>query len=85
MIAFRSPEMANYASYSRGFPLLSVDHHGQPLRRSRPLPHHFEFVDHNPEAGEPLHHRVQTGSGAHSASYPMDTGDVFPGGKAAGA
>jgi hypothetical protein len=27
---------------------------------------------------------VQTGSGAHSASYPMDTNGSFPGGKAAG-
>jgi hypothetical protein len=25
---------------------------------------------------------VQTGSGAHPASYPMDTGGSFPGGKA---
>jgi hypothetical protein len=25
---------------------------------------------------------VQTGSGANPASYPMDTGDPFPGGKA---
>jgi hypothetical protein len=25
---------------------------------------------------------VQTGSGAHPASYPMGTGDPFPGGKA---
>jgi hypothetical protein len=32
-----------------------------------------------------LHHRVQTGSGAHPASYLMGTGDSFPGGKAAGA
>jgi hypothetical protein len=31
------------------------------------------------------HHRVQNGSGAHRASYPMDTGGSFPGGKAAGA
>jgi hypothetical protein len=30
-------------------------------------------------------HVVQTGSGAHVASYPMGTGDSFPGGKAAGA
>jgi hypothetical protein len=29
--------------------------------------------------------RVQAGSGAHPASYPMGTGDSFPGGKAAGA
>jgi hypothetical protein len=28
---------------------------------------------------------VQTGSGAHPASYPMGTGSSFPGGKAAGA
>jgi hypothetical protein len=32
-----------------------------------------------------LHHRVQDGSGAHPASYPMGTGGSFPGGKAAGA
>jgi hypothetical protein len=32
-----------------------------------------------------LHHRVQNGSGAHPASYPMDTSGSFPGGKAAGA
>jgi hypothetical protein len=30
-----------------------------------------------------LHHRIQNGSGAHPASYPMGTGDS--GGKAAGA
>jgi hypothetical protein len=30
-----------------------------------------------------LRHRVQTGSGAHPASYPMGTGGSFPGGKAA--
>jgi hypothetical protein len=30
-------------------------------------------------------HVVQTGSGAHPASYPMGTGDSLPGGKAAGA
>jgi hypothetical protein len=30
-----------------------------------------------------LHHRVQTGSGAHPASYTMGTGGSFPGGKAA--
>jgi hypothetical protein len=28
---------------------------------------------------------VQTGSGAYAASYPMGTGDSFPGDKAAGA
>jgi hypothetical protein len=28
---------------------------------------------------------VQTDSGAHPASYPVGTGDSFPGGKAAGA
>jgi hypothetical protein len=32
-----------------------------------------------------LHHRVQNGSGAHSASYPMGIGCSFPGGKASGA
>jgi hypothetical protein len=32
-----------------------------------------------------LHHRVQNGSGAHPASYPVGTGGSFPGGKAAGA
>jgi hypothetical protein len=30
-----------------------------------------------------LHYRVQNGSGAHSASYPMGTWGSFPGGKAA--
>jgi hypothetical protein len=38
------------------------------------------------EAGNfPLHHRIQTGSGAHPASYPMGTRGSFLGGKAAGA
>jgi hypothetical protein len=32
-----------------------------------------------------LHHRVQNGFGAHSASYAMGTMGSFPGGKAAGA
>jgi hypothetical protein len=32
-----------------------------------------------------LHHRVQNGSGAHQASYPMGTRGSFPGGNAAGA
>jgi hypothetical protein len=32
-----------------------------------------------------LHHRVQNGSGAHSAFYTMGTRGSFPGGKAAGA
>jgi hypothetical protein len=32
-----------------------------------------------------LHHRVQSGSGAHPASYPMGIRGSFPGGKAAGA
>jgi hypothetical protein len=32
-----------------------------------------------------LNHRVQNGSGAHPASYPMGTRGPFPGGKAAGA
>jgi hypothetical protein len=31
------------------------------------------------------HHRVQTGSGTHSASYPMGTRGSFPGGKVAAA
>jgi hypothetical protein len=30
-----------------------------------------------------LLHVVLTGSGAHPASYPISTGDSFPGGKAA--
>jgi hypothetical protein len=30
-----------------------------------------------------LHHRVQNGSGAQPAFYPMGTGVSFPGGKAA--
>jgi hypothetical protein len=30
-----------------------------------------------------LRHRVQVGCGAHPASYPMDTGGCFPGGKVA--
>jgi hypothetical protein len=33
----------------------------------------------------PLHHRVQNGSGAHPASYPMGRRGSFPGGKVAGA
>jgi hypothetical protein len=32
-----------------------------------------------------LHHRVQNGSEAHPASYPMGTMGYFPGDKAAGA
>jgi len=32
-----------------------------------------------------LHHRVQNGSVAHPASYPMGAGGSFPGGKVAGA
>jgi hypothetical protein len=32
-----------------------------------------------------LHHRVQTGSGVHPASYPVGTRGSFPEGKAAGA
>jgi len=31
------------------------------------------------------HYHVQTGSGAHPASYPLVIGGSFPGGKAAGA
>jgi hypothetical protein len=38
------------------------------------------------EAGNfSLHHPVQTASGTHPASYPMDTRGSFPGDKAAGA
>jgi hypothetical protein len=38
------------------------------------------------EAGNfSLHHRVQTGSGAHPAPYPVGTRSSFPGDKAAGA
>jgi hypothetical protein len=32
-----------------------------------------------------LRHRVQTGSGAHPASYKVGTGGSFPGGKSVGA
>jgi hypothetical protein len=32
-----------------------------------------------------LHHRVQNGSGAHPASYPVGTSGSFPGAKVAGA
>jgi hypothetical protein len=32
----------------------------------------------------PLHHRVQNGSGAHPASYPMGTRGSFPGVKRPG-
>jgi hypothetical protein len=32
-----------------------------------------------------LHHRVQNGSGAHPASYPMGNSGSLPGGKATGA
>jgi hypothetical protein len=32
-----------------------------------------------------FHHRVQNGSGAHPASFPMGTRGCFAGGKAAGA
>jgi hypothetical protein len=32
-----------------------------------------------------LNHRIQNGSGAHPASYPMGSMGPFPGGKAAGA
>jgi hypothetical protein len=31
-----------------------------------------------------LHHRVQTGFGAHPTTYPMGTRGSFPGGKEAG-
>jgi len=32
-----------------------------------------------------LHHSVQNDSGTHPASYPMGTGECFPGSKAADA
>jgi hypothetical protein len=32
-----------------------------------------------------FHHRIQNGSGAHPASYPMGTRGSLPGSKAAGA
>jgi hypothetical protein len=35
-------------------------------------------------AGNFSHHRIQNGSGAHPASYQVDTGSSFPGGKAVG-
>jgi hypothetical protein len=38
-----------------------------------------------PGRDEVLTHRVQTGSGAHIASYPMGAKRSFPGSKAAGA
>jgi hypothetical protein len=37
------------------------------------------------EAGNFSHHRIQNGSGAHPASYPMGTRGSFPGGKEDGA
>jgi hypothetical protein len=50
----------------------------------------YELVDRGIESRQELgnfslHHRVQTGSGAHSASYPMGTRSTFSGGKATGA
>jgi hypothetical protein len=36
-------------------------------------------------AGNSLRHCVQTGSGAHPASYPVGIGGFFPGDKVAGA
>jgi len=36
------------------------------------------------EWDSPLHHRIQTDSGAHPASYPMGTEGSFAGDKAAG-
>jgi hypothetical protein len=41
-------------------------------------------VDSRQEQDFSLLHTVQTGSGAHPASYPMGTGGVFSWGKAAG-
>jgi hypothetical protein len=37
-----------------------------------------------PDRGKILY-AVQTGCGAHPASYPIGTGGLYPGGKAAGA
>jgi hypothetical protein len=38
-----------------------------------------------PVGSEGFLHIVETGSGAHPASYPMGTGGSFPGGKPTGA
>jgi hypothetical protein len=43
-----------------------------------------EFESRQGQEFSPLH-VVQTGSGAHQASYPMGTGGYFPGGKSVGA
>jgi hypothetical protein len=48
------------------------------------IKHSEDFESRWEQDFSPLH-LVQTGSGAHPASYPMDTGGAFPGGKAAGA
>jgi hypothetical protein len=41
-------------------------------------------LDSRQKRGTSLHHRVQTGSGAHPASYPTGTGGSFPGVKRRG-
>jgi hypothetical protein len=43
-----------------------------------------QFDFHKTGIFSPQHH-FQTGSEAHAASYPMDTGGYFPGDKPAGA
>jgi hypothetical protein len=46
--------------------------------------HKESFNQHPAGAGNfSLHYRVQNGSGAHPASYPIGTRGSFPGGKAA--
>jgi hypothetical protein len=47
------------------------------------LPNRMNEVRFLAGAGNLSRHRVQTGSGAHPASYPMGTRGSFPGGKAA--
>jgi len=45
-----------------------------------------DFDSGRKEQGDHTHtHNVQTGSGAHPASYPMGSGDSFRGGKSTGA
>jgi hypothetical protein len=45
----------------------------------------YELDDRGSRVRFPAHHRVQNGSGAHPASYPMGTMGSFLGDKAAGA
>jgi len=47
---------------------------------------YYHFLKHNDnKIGAEEVRFVQTGSGAHPASYPVGTSGSFPGGKAAGA